>query len=337
MTPRRILLVGPVFHGYTTSVGDALRRAGHTVDVHHYDAHEGTADRVRTKLGTELPRLVGLRGQERRAVRRRTADALHALRAVRPDIVLAIKADVLDASFWEEARRGGALTHLWLYDELRRMRLDPDVLAAVDVLTSYSAGDSDDLVARGLPASHVANGFDAGVRVVPRPSDDVLFVGARYPNREALLVELRALGVPVRAVGRDWSHHLVDRVRTWDVRRPPLPASRDVDRAEGYGLMAGAAANLNVHHDQDGFTMRTFEIPGVGGLQLVDRPDVAALYEPEEEVLVFASVDEAAELASRALGDRAWARRIGEAGRRRTLAEHTTDHRVRDLEALWTA
>lgn len=337
MTPRRILLVGPVFHGYTTSVADALRRAGHTVHVHHYDAHEGAADRLRTKLGTELPRLVGLRGEERRAVRRRTAEAREALRDARPDLVLAIKADVLDASFWEDARRSGALTHLWLYDELRRMRLDPDVLAAVDVLTSYSAGDTADLVARGLPATHVANGFDPSLRVVPRRSEDVLFVGARYPNREALLVALHERGVPVRAVGRDWSHHPVDRIRTWDVRRPGLPASRDVDRAEGYGLMAGAAANLNVHHDQDGFTMRTFEIPGVGGLQLVDRPDVAALYEPGAEVLVFTSVEEAAELAARALRDREWARGIGRAGRRRTLAEHTTDRRVRDLEARWTA
>jgi spore maturation protein CgeB len=337
MTPRRVLLVGPVFHGYTTSVADALRRSGHRVDVHHYDAHEGAADRLRTKLGTELPRLVGWRGEERRAVRRRTADALHTLRLTRPDVVLAIKADVLDASFWEEARRTGALTHLWLYDELRRMRLDEGVLAAVDVLTSYSVLDTADLVARGLPATHVANGFDAGVPVRPVPSGDVLFVGARYPNREAFLVALHERGLPVRAVGRDWSHHPVDRLRTWDVRRPGIPASRDVDRGEGYGLMAGAAANLNVHHDQDGFTMRTFEIPGVGGLQLVDRADVASLYAPGEEVLVFASVDEAAELAGRALRDRDWARRIGEAGRRRTLAQHTTDHRVRDLEALWTA
>jgi spore maturation protein CgeB len=337
MVTRRILLVGPVFHGYTTSIADALRRAGHDVDVHHYDAHDGVADRVRTKLGSELPRLVGLRGEAGRVARRRTAEAVAALRATHPDLVLAIKADVLDAGFWEEARRAGALTHLWLYDELRRMDLDPAVLGAVDVLTSYSALDTAELAARGLPATHVANGFDDARRVVPRPSGDVLFVGARYPNREALLVALRERGLPVRAVGRDWSHHPVDRIRTWDLRRPAIPAGRDVDRTTSYGLMAGAAANVNVHFDQDGFTMRTFEIPGTGGLQLVDREDVAVHYEPGTEVLVYRDADEAAELARRALADPVWAKGIAAAGRARTLAQHTLDHRVRDLEALWTA
>ena len=329
--------MGPVFHGYTTSIADALRRAGHTVDVHHYDAHRGVPDRLRTKLGTELPGLVGLQGETGRVGRRRTDEAVQALRASRPDVVLAIKADVLDAGFWQEVRRAGSLSHLWLYDELRRTALDPQVLGAVDVITSYSALDTEDLVGRGLPATHVANGYDASLPVLPRPSGDVLFVGARYPNREALLVALHDRGLPVRAVGRDWSHHPLDRLRTWDVRRPRVPASRDVDRATSYGLMAGAAANLNLHHDQDGFTMRTFEIPGTGGVQLVDREDVALHYEPGREVLVYRDADEAADLAGRALREPAWARRVAEAGRRRTLAEHTLDHRVRDLEALWTA
>ena len=335
MTPRRILVVGPVFHGYTTSIADALRRAGHSVAVHHYDAHGGAVDRLRTKLGTELPRRLGLPSDGGSA--RRTSEAVRALRVTQPELVLAIKADVLEPVFWDEARACRARTHLWLYDELRRMDLDPAVLDAVDVITSYSALDTASLRDRGYPATHVANGYDASLPVRPQPSGDVLFIGARYPNRQDLLVALRDRGLPVRAVGRDWSHHPVDRLRTWDVRRPDVPAGRDVDRATGYGLMAGAAANLNLHHDQDGFTMRTFEIPGVGGLELVDREDVSQHYDPGTEVLVYHDVDEAAELASRALRDPAWAREIARAGRVRTLAEHTLDHRVRELEALWTA
>jgi spore maturation protein CgeB len=334
VSARRILLVGPVFHGYTTSIADALAERGHTVEVHHYDARRGPLDRARAKVREDLPDRLG-HPTWAATQRRATEAAVEVLRAVSPDLVLAIKADVLTTDFWAQASALGARTHLWLYDELRRMRTDPEVLAAVDVLTSYSALDTDRLVADGLPATHVANGFDSRLAWRRVPSDDVLFVGARYPNREELLVALRRRGVPVRAVGRDWSRHPWDRLRTWDVRRPDVPAGRDVGRAVGYGMMAGAAANLNVHHDQDGFTMRTFEIPGTAGVQLVDRPDVASLYEPGEEVLVFADVDEATELAMRARADRAWARRLGEAGRRRTLAEHTLAHRVAQLEALW--
>ncbi len=331
---RSILLVGPVFHGYTESIADTLRARGHRVTTHLYDERRGVHRKARAKLFEELPELVGHSTWETTRSRA-TEAAVAALHAVQADVVLAIKADVLTADFWSEANRAGARTHLWLYDELRRMRVDPDVLEAVDVLTSYSADDSRALAARGLPATHVANGFDTRLPWVSRPAGEVVFVGARYPNRERLLLDLAGRGVPVRAVGRDWSTHPWDRVRTWDPRRPDVPGAREVSRSVSYGLMAGAAAALNVHHDQDGFTMRTFEIPGTGGVQLVDRADVCELYDPGSEVLVFADADDAADLASRALTDRAWARRIGEAGRRRTLAEHTMNHRLARLEQLW--
>jgi spore maturation protein CgeB len=336
MRPRRILLVGPAFHGYTTTIGEALRRRGHEATVHLYDAHSGTAARVRTKLVSELPDRLGLSGGRALVKSRTTAAARAVLDATRPDLVLAIKADAVAPSFWEHAHDLGARTHLWLYDELRRMVLDPEVLEAVDLVTSYSRLDAAALLARGLDASHVANAFDAAAPFHRVDSTDVLFIGARYPNRERLLLDLHGRGVPVRAVGRDWSHHPFDRLRTWDVRRPDLPAARDVSRPTSYGLMAGAVANLNMHHDQDGFTMRTFEIPGSGGVQLVDRPDVCDYYELGSEVLVYRDVDEAADLIGRVEREPAWARAIAEAGRARTRAEHTFDHRVKDLEALWT-
>ena len=169
------------------------------------------------------------------------------------------------------------------------------------------------------------------------PSDEVVFVGARYPGREALLTDLATSGVPVRAYGRDWSGHPVDRLRTWRLRQPPVPHGRDLPRADAYAVMAGARATLNVHGDQDGFTMRTFEACGVGALQLVDRADVSRHYEPGVELAVFGSPEEAAELARRAATDRPWADGLRAAGRARTLAEHTFVHRARDLEALWTA
>jgi spore maturation protein CgeB len=111
-----------------------------------------------------------------------------------------------------------------------------------------------------------------------------------------------------------------------------VPSARGVDRPTAYGLTAGAVAALNSHTDQDGFTMRTFELPGTGSLQLIDRPDVETLYEPDREVLVFADVDELAALCERARADRGWARGIAERGQARTLAEHTFDHRVPLLE-----
>ena len=144
-----------------------------------------------------------------------------------------------------------------------------------------------------------------------------------------------AAGLPVRAYGRAWSRHPYDILRTKQFKDSGVPAGRDIDRSEAYGIMASSPATLNIHNNQDGFTMRTFEAPGVGALQVIDRPDVDRYYIPGEEVLVYQSIDELIEICTRIFRDPKWARKIREAGQKRTLAEHTFDQRVKILEQLW--
>jgi spore maturation protein CgeB len=333
---RRVLVVCPAFQGYGQCIADALVRRGHDVTTHVYDALTSVRDKVRNKLVYELPdRLGGTRGFSRQRAHA-TSRAIEVLRATRPARVLVVKGDLLTRDFWDAVLASGAHGTRWLYDEIARTHFDsPDELALPHQLVSYSPGDVATLERQGLPVVWIPDAFDAHARFRRVPSDEVVFVGARYPERGRVLAMLHARGVPVRAYGRTWSRHPLDRARTWEVRRPDVPASRDVPRSVGYGVVAGAVAGLNSHTDQDGFTMRTYEIPGAGGLQLIDRPDVQTLYEPEKEVLVYTSDDHLVELAERALADRSWSAAIRAAGRRRTLAEHTFDHRVRALEGAW--
>jgi spore maturation protein CgeB len=330
-----ILLVIPAFHGYGDSIAGALRRAGHDVTVHAYDANATLGDKLRTKLVHELPSRLGSKAGELARQRMLTARAVAAVTASRAEVIVTVKGDVLGTDYWEAVDASGARQLLWLYDELARMDLDEDVLTSRPSIVSYSPHDVAALHGRGLRVGHLLDAFDHTVPFTPAPSDEVVFIGARYPDRTRLLEALHERGVPVRAYGRDWSRHPVDRARTWQVARPDVPSARGVDRPTAYGLTAGAVAALNSHTDQDGFTMRTFELPGTGSLQLIDRPDVEALYEPGREVLVFSDVEELAELCRRARTDRGWARAIAERGRARTLAEHTFDHRVPLLEDAW--
>ncbi|MFX0537505.1 CgeB family protein [Ornithinimicrobium sp. Y1847] len=331
----RVLLVCPAFHGYGESLADGLRQLGHEVTVHPYDRYDGLRAKVRNKVRYELPeRLDRAEGAECRA-RDLSRSAVEALRAARADVVLVIRGDILTHDFWEAARATGARVVLWLYDEVRRMQHRDETLRSVDTLITYSPDDAASLTAQGIETHCIANAFDAGVEITPEPVDSIVFIGARYPNREQALLALNRAGVPVLGVGRDWSHHLWDRLRTWGLHRPAVPSLRDVPRSRAYGLMAGAAGSLNIHTDQDGFTMRTFEACGAGGLQLIDRPDVSEFYEPGTEIVVFSSPEEMVEQARRAVADRAWSRRIGQAARRRTLAEHTFAHRARELEGVW--
>jgi spore maturation protein CgeB len=332
----RVLLLTPHFHGYGSAIANALDRRGHTTTLLPYDAHDGWLSRARHQLVAQLPAAVGV---DRSAATRTevTVGALEALDEHRPDVVVVVKGDVLEEAFWEELDRRRTPRVLWLYDELRRTAYPPGLLAAVGPVASYSPLDVAALTEQGVAARHLPLAFDRDLEVSDSRvrRDEISFVGARYPSRERTLLELRDAGLPVRAYGRDWSGHLVDRLRTWHWRRPDVPAERDLGRAEAYDVMADAAATLNLHSDQDGFTMRTFEACGVGGVQLIDRTDLAGLYDDGVELASWTSTKELIELCERARVDLAWAGGLRRRGRARTLAEHTFDHRVAVLEELW--
>lgn len=342
MTGRpRLLLVSPAFHGYWRSIEQAWEALGYDVTTCCYDAYDTVGDKLRNKVVFELPGKLGLSHQQGRAgvaAQREHASqrARAAVEQVRPQFTVVIRGDILDAAFWQAVDRGGSKKLLWLYDELRRTRWDRDQLAATGAtIASYSHQDAVQLAAQGFDAHYLPLAFDPDRPYLPVPSPDIVFVGARYPNREAALLTLAQQGVPVRAFGRDWSHHPLDRLRTWQWGRPKVPTGRDISLDEAYGRMAGAAATINIHGDQDGFTMRTFEASGVGGVQLVDRSEVEEFYDPELEVAVFTDLDQLVDLARRATTDTAWADRLRRAARRRTQAEHTFAHRMRQADAWW--
>lgn len=334
MTTRQILLVSPGFHDYCGALAEALAARGHRVRVHRYDLLRGPVAKARHKVLTELPQRLG---REPAAVegRRVTDEAVAAVRAARPDVVCVVKGDLLGDDFYAEIDRLPRV--LWLYDELRRTRWADRDLAVAGPICSYSRPDAARLAASGLPAHHLPLAYD--VRRDPSDrtprEDEVVLVGARYPRRERVLDGLRERGVAVRAYGRDWSDHPADRARTWRLRSVDLPAGRDLPRSQAYRVMAAARAVLNVHGDQEGFTMRTFEAGGVGGLHLIDRRDLEGLYDDGVDLVSWCDVDELADLCRRAVRDPAWAQRIRDSGRRRTLAEHTFDHRAASLERWW--
>ena len=332
----RILIVTPAFHGYGDSIGNALRRRGHEVFVHMYDRYASVLSKARHKLLVELPAQVGVDSRSV-AVRRATAETLDVLEAVAPDLVIVIRGDLLGDRFWDSLDASRRPYYVWFYDELRRMPFGMANLARATGVVSYSQLDVAEMQRAGMPAHWLPNAFDRDLAITPGRTrvDEVSFIGARYPDREQAMLHLRDAGIPVRGYGRDWSGHPADRLRTWSWRRPRLPAERDVDRAAAYAVMARSAATLNMHANQDGFTMRTFEACGSSAVQLIDRTDLAGFYDDGVELASWSTLDELVELCQRARVDRVWSDGLREQGRRRTLAEHTFDHRVKVLEQLW--
>ena len=324
----RVLLVSPVFHGYWHAFEAALASLGHDVHTHCYDAGHPVRNALAHRFNGS-----SLADHTRR---RATMAAIGTLTDHRPDAVLVVKGDQLEAEWWDAVAHSGARSALWLYDELARMRYDDATLRQPDHVMSYSPHDVETLRVRGIDADVLPDGFDSLTPFTPRPSDSVSFIGARYAERERLVRRLIDAGERVDVYGREWSRHPWDIVRTRQWSASAGNAHRDIDRATYFGTMAGNLATLNIHGDgHDGFSMRTFEAPGVGALSLIDRPDVAQHYDVGTETLVFASDDELLEHAHRARRDPAWSQAIRRAGRRRTLAEHTLVHRMQRVVDSW--
>lgn len=324
---RKLLLVSPAFQGYWQAITAALSAQGWDVDVHIYDQPGPSYARAANALAHRSPS---------RAVTALVDDhlsdlAVSHLRSTKPDAILVVRGDQLSSRWWSAAADAQVPLITWAYDELRRMRSDFVSNAGVGTIATYAKPDADSLADAGIDSFYLPNAFDTYSRVEHHTFRATTFIGARYENREAMLLALHHAGVPVVAFGKTWSSRLVDRVRTRQFTPLPFTTLPNVSRAQAYGVMAGSDATLNSHWDQEGFTMRTFEASGVGGVQIIDRSDVDEFYEPGKEVLVYESEDHLIDLCSRISRGALATTSLRNAAQKRTFAEHTFDHRIRVL------
>lgn len=332
----RLLIVSPGFHGYYASIRRAFESLDYTVETYCYDAATSSAERVWRKARHELP--AKLRGKDAhlspQVVSQRAASRV---REVKPDIVLVIRGDVLTEDFWQAAQTSASHVAVWMYDEMRRTDFDPALVGQYARMATYSELDTRTLLEQGYDAMHVPLGFDDTATMADSVEGRgvVSFIGAPFTRRTEALRALMRSGVPVKAWGRGWSDHPYDRARTWRTKPVGVPNGRDVAGTLALAIMRNSIATLNIHGDQDGFTMRTFEAAGVGAVQLIDRADVAEYYQPGEEVLVFDGHEELVDIARRVMQRPDDFVQLREQARRRTLAEHTLSHRAQSLEGLW--
>jgi spore maturation protein CgeB len=188
----------------------------------------------------------------------------------------------------------------------------------------------------------IYNGLDPEEhRPLPRdgaPKWDLLFMGNRLPDREARVDEFffRAAelcpGARFALGGEGWG----DR---------GMPANVEylghVPTARHNEVNAAARLVLNVHRDSmvsNGFSpaTRMFEAAGAAACQVTDAwVGIEEFFAPGEEILVASNAEDVAMLVSTTSdGD---ARRIGEAARRRAVAEHSYAQRAALLDSILRA
>jgi spore maturation protein CgeB len=245
---------------------------------------------------------------------------------------------------------GAPVTVFWDVDApatLARLEARPDdplraLVPRYDAVLTYGGGDPVVARYRALGARDcvpVYNALDPATHH-PSPPDprfaaDLAFLGNRLPDREA-----RVESFFLRAAELAPQRSFLLGGAGWDDR--PLPPNvrslGHVSTREHNALNATPLAVLNVSRESmaaNGWSpaTRVFEAAGAGACVVTDAWDgIDAFLEPGEEVLVAADGEEVA--AHVEALDPARARRIGDAARRRVLAEHTYAHRAVEVERL---
>jgi spore maturation protein CgeB len=282
----------------------------------------------------------------------------------------------LDYELLREWRRANGLVVLTKIDfwssPIDRMRINeaPSMKDDAEVKRLLGAGLLGDryfhVAAQGDPRME---GFEAfagqGYATIPLAADshtlmpevderfaaEISFIGTNLPQKRRYLDEwLRPLGDrhDLRIYGQDWTRRerwlgRVTKAGQYfnapvirQLQSPPLEAG---DEARIY---ASSKVLVNLHEDyQRTFggdcNERTFKIPFCGGLEICD--DVACVrdyFVDGEEIVIATSRDDWFEKVDHYLSHPDEAKAIGEAGRRRALADHTYDHRAQELLALAT-
>jgi spore maturation protein CgeB len=102
--------------------------------------------------------------------------------------------------------------------------------------------------------------------------------------------------------------------------------------------LANSRVVLNVHADSSPWyasNMRLFETTGVGTLLLTEwRKNISELFEPNQEVVTFSTVEECIEKARWFLDHPAECAHVAHEGQKRTLRDHTFDIRAEQFCAI---
>lgn len=215
-------------------------------------------------------------------------------------------------------------------------------LGPFDLVLSYTGGSALDELRTRLGAKRVAPIYGSVDPAVHQPAGanaryrgNLSYLGTYAPDRQAKLHDLFieparrcpekrfVLGGALYPSEFPWTENM------WFVRHVPPPQHPAFYCSSDLTLSVTRAAMAEMGYCPSG---RLFEAAACGTPIVSDYWEgLEDFFEPGREILVASTADEVQDALS--LGKEEL-RRIGEAGRRRVLAEHTADHRGAELLSL---
>ena len=263
----------------------------------------------------------------------RTRALLHRIRRFAPDLILAITFYHMPTPLLAalHAMPGRAPILAWVGDKFSPAEAAKSGYADAFAYTDKGLLADHARLVPGKPAHwvpHAAKPLPTNTPIRPAAErvNRLLFVAAQTPYRQSVIAGITA---PITLIGPGWGG-LGDTVHEVQNRRIDTAALLDA-----YGTHRAVLNAHNEHNTLSGLNQRHFDPYLFATPVLSDpQPDLSACFEIGREILVWESLEQLNELHDRIRHDPGLAMQVGEAGRRRVLAEHSYGQRLTQLAAL---
>lgn len=261
-----------------------------------------------------------------------------------PDLVLALAQAPMNLAVLEHLRKKKFITAMWFVENYRHLTYWRQLAGGYDYWFVIQQASCVDALKRAgaRNVSYLPMAADPGLHrplsLTAAEQDEygaaVSFVGAGYANRRTLLP---------RWLSKDWSFKLWG--NEWegadDLTSVLQRGGARIDTETCIKVFNATSVNLNLHScagdgldpEADFVNPRTFELAACGAFQLVDERSLLPDLFAADEMIRFTTVTEVPSFIRTWLDDGPRRRAIAEAARRRVLAQHTYQHRMRELLA----
>ncbi len=336
----RIAVVGPIYGGslpITRYVVSALESLGHDVRWLDHSVHATSYQQLELLKNS----------QHRLALQSKYAEMLSRVTMAQlaedpPDLVLSLAQAPLILPALEHLRRKKFLTAMWFVENYRHLTYWQQLAAGYDfwfviqqepcieALKRAGAKDVRYLPMAADPSLHQPLELTKEER--EEYGSDVSFVGAGYANRREIFPRLVGQGWKFKLWGNEWDG-------ATDLTSVLQRNGARVDTDTCLKVFNASAVNLNLHSwagtgldpDGDFVNPRTFELAACGAFQLADRRSLMPDLFAENEIATLSSPEALPAEITRWLHEPAQRVAMAAQARQRVLAEHTYQHRMRDL------
>jgi spore maturation protein CgeB len=266
---------------------------------------------------------------------RMRADLIAAAQEARPDVAFfTLYQDELDAPTIEAVGKVCPTVN-WFTDDHWRFDIFTRHIAGAFTLAVTTDADSlPKYAAAGLDRVHLSqwacNRY-AYSKISDTLEHGVTFVGQPHGGRGEIIDALRAAGIEVECWGHGWPPGKLDHdemVRVFATSAVNLNLSNSGEPAPTLRVRIGKLLGRGLGPKPPQIKGRNFEVPGCGGFLLTERvPHLERYYAYDEEIGVHDDTDSLIERTRYWLDHPDERAAVAAAGYRRTLAEHTYDHR----------